>query len=61
MNEHTDAAFEPMDKTSPVAGQQNADGTVTYKIVEGDTYVDGKLVAKEPEVVGTIQLEADHD
>ena len=61
MNEHNDVAFEPMDKAGAVAGGENPDGTVTYQIVEGDTFVDGKLVAKTPEVVGTIQIEKDHD
>ena len=56
-----DVAFEPMDKAGTVASGPNADGTVTYQIVEGDTFVDGKLVAKEPEVVGTIQIEENHD
>ena len=59
MNERNDPAFEPMD--APVAVGENSDGTVTYKIVEGDTYLDGEIVrdAKDLKVVGTVQLEAD--
>lgn len=62
MNEqHTDVAFKPMDEAKPVAGRgPRPDGTVEYAIVEGDTYVDGKLQPKEgAEVVGHIQLEKD--
>lgn len=55
MNERIDSAFEPMDKATSVAGVQT-DGTVTYQIVEGDTFVNNELV-KKPEVVGTIQIE----
>lgn len=61
MNEHTDQAFAPMDEAPrPNVGPQ-ADGTVSYQIVEGDTFVDGKLVKKDPEVVGYVQLEESND
>lgn len=59
MNEHTDKAFEPMDKADAVVGRKD-DGTVTYQIVEGDTFVNNELV-KQPEVVGTIQIEEPKD
>lgn len=54
MNDNVDKAFEPMD--APVAVGEKPDGTVTYQIVEGDTFLNGELVGK-PEVVGTIQIE----
>jgi hypothetical protein len=59
MNEHvTDPAFSPVDKIAPVAGRgPRPDGTVEYQITEGDTYLDGKLVPKNPEVIGYIQIE----
>ena len=56
MNEHNDPAFEPMD--APVAVGEKPDGTVTYQIVEGDTFVDGELV-KSAKVIGEVQIEAD--
>lgn len=58
MNEQTqDAAFAAMDATPAVP---QTDGTVTYKIVEGDTFLDGKLVEAAPEVIGYVQSEAVH-
>lgn len=51
MNEQiNDGAFEPMDKPAIVA---TADGTV--RIVEGDEFLDGRLV-KKGEPVGYIQI-----
>ncbi len=51
MNEQiNDVAFEPMDKPAIVAP---ADGTV--RIVEGDEFLDGRLV-KKGEPVGYIQI-----
>lgn len=55
MNDSNDSAFEPMDQAASVAGRKD-DGTVTYQIVEGDTFVNNEL-QKRPEVVGTIQIE----
>jgi hypothetical protein len=57
MNDNVDKAFEPMDAPAAVAGPQT-DGTVTYQIVEGDTFVDGELV-KSAKVIGEVQIEAD--
>lgn len=58
MNEQiNDAAFAAMDAT---AGVPQTDGTVTYKIIEGDTFLDGKLVEASPEVIGYVQSEAVH-
>ena len=59
MNERvTDPAFSPVDQTAPVAGRgPRPDGTIEYEIIEGDTYLDGKLVPKNPEVIGYIQTE----
>lgn len=54
MNEHTDTAFQPMDKVPANVGLQS-DGSVRYQVVEGDTFVDGKLV--KPEVVGYVQID----
>lgn len=52
MNEHsegashrTDSAFQPMD-AQPEAGHVRDDGTIEYKIVEGDVYLDGVLQPK---------------
>jgi hypothetical protein len=64
MNEQVmDQAFKPMDEAQAVVGRgPRPDGTVEYAIVEGDTYIDGKLVPKEgAEVVGYLQIEKDHD
>lgn len=49
-----DVAFEPMDAPAIVGGPQS-DGTVSYKIVEGDTFIDGVKV--EPKVVGYVQID----
>lgn len=54
MNDTNDSAFEPMD-AAPAVGQKD-DGTVTYQIVEGNEYLDGKLV-KEAKVVGHVQID----
>jgi hypothetical protein len=60
MNEHTDMAFKPMDEAHKQEGRgPRPDGTVEYQIVEGDTFIDGKLVQKDPEVVGYVQVEAE--
>lgn len=53
MNDTNDKAFEPMD--AAVAVGEKSDGTVSYKIVEGNEYLDGKLVGKTE--VGRIQIE----
>lgn len=53
MNEQiNDVAFEPMDATTAVDAKV-ADGTV--RIVEGDEFLDGRLV-KKGEPVGYIQI-----
>ncbi len=57
MNEHTDPAFAPVDEAPRKDFGPQSDGTVAYQIVEGDTFEDGKLVKKDPEVVGYVQLE----
>lgn len=57
MNEHQDHAFAPMDEAPRKDVGPQSDGTVSYQIVEGDTFVDGKLVKQEPEVVGYVQIE----
>lgn len=54
MNEHIDPAFAPMDKPDASVGR-HADGSVTYKVVEGNTYLDGKLV--KPEQVGLVAID----
>lgn len=54
MNDNVDTAFEPMDKPASVG--EKSDGTVTYQIVEGDTYIDGKRV-EDAKVVGHIQID----
>lgn len=59
MNEHIDPAFAPMDEAEKRSYGQNEDGTISYQIVEGDTYIDGQKVSKEPEVVGYVQLDRD--
>ena len=54
MNDSVDKAFEPMD--APAAVGEIDGNTVSYKIVEGNTYLDGKLV-KGTEKVGVAQTE----
>jgi hypothetical protein len=54
MNEHIDPAFAPMEKPAVRVGPQ-PDGTVTYNVVEGNTYLNDKLV--EPKVVGYVQID----
>ncbi len=55
MNEQvTDPAFAPVAEGAPSTGPQ-PDGTIRYKITEGDTYVDGVKV--KPEVIGYVQLD----
>lgn len=54
MNDTTDKAFEPMDAPRTVGAQ--SDGTVTYQIVDGDEYLDGKIVEKA-KVVGHVQID----
>lgn len=57
MNEHIDPAFAPMDEAAKQTSGPQSDGTVTYQIVEGDQYINGQKVSKEPEVVGYVQLD----
>lgn len=58
MNEQTnDVAFEPVD-AAPAVGGVRPDGTVEYQIVEGNEYLNDKLV-KKAEVVGYAQTAED--
>jgi hypothetical protein len=54
MNDTNDTAFEPMDK--PAAVGEKSDGTVTYKIVDGNTYLNNELV-EGAKVVGHVQID----
>ena len=54
MNDTHDSAFEPMDKAPSVA-RVNSDGTISYRIVEGDVYLDDQLVDKSTGKVKYVQ------
>jgi len=56
MNEHTDTAFQPMDK-QPDAAVVHPDGTISVPIVEGETFIDGVRQPKRGEEVVYIQTE----
>ncbi len=56
MNEHSDKAFEPMDKQTDAA-VVHADGTISVPIVEGETFVDGVRQPKFGEEVIYVQDE----
>ena len=50
MNEHTDAAFEPMDKQADKA-VVHSDGTISVPITEGDVFIDGVRQPKPGEKI----------
>ena len=56
MNEHSDKAFEPMDKQADAA-VVHTDGTISVPIVEGETFVDGVRQPKFGEEVIFVQDE----
>lgn len=55
MNEHTDKAFEPMDKR-PENAVVHPDGTISVPIVEGDTFIDG---VRQPKIGEAIYVQTD--
>jgi len=59
MNEHTDMAFQPMDKQAEHA-VVHSDGTISVPIVEGDTYIDGVRQPKKGEVIYVQDEEPPH-
>lgn len=56
MNEHSDTAFEPMDKQADKA-VVHPDGTISVPIVEGDTFIDGVRQPKAHEVIYVQDIE----
>ncbi len=56
-DKNNDVAFEPMDKVPAGFGPQD-DGTDSYRIVEGDVFIDGKKVSPDEKVYVQVPDEA---